>query len=106
MEDLKALLRSTLAESLKALNDEDRLAAAWPVACGRVLASHGAVVGYERGVVRVEVVGRAWMREMMTLGKRLEQDMTRLSGVPLTKIDFQVRKPQGMEGPKIGGLKK
>ena len=41
MEDLKALLRSTLAESLKALSEEDRLAAAWPVACGRALAAHG-----------------------------------------------------------------
>ena len=105
MEDLKALLRSTLAESLKALSEEDRLAAAWPVACGRALAAHGTVVGYEGGVVRVEVVGRAWMREMMTLGKKLEHEMTRLSGVPLTRIDFQVRKPQSARSQKFGARK-
>jgi predicted nucleic acid-binding Zn ribbon protein len=101
MEELKALLRSTLAESLKALSEEDRLAAAWSVASGRALAAHGRVVGYEGGVVRVEVDGRAWMREMMTLGKKLEHEMTRLSGVPLTRIDFQVRKPQSAQSKKM-----
>ena len=51
------LLRGTLGRSLKAMREEDRLAAAWPVACGEAMAEHGEVVGYEDGVVRIVVVG-------------------------------------------------
>ena len=44
--------------------EEDRLAAAWPVACGTAMAGHGKVVGYADGVVQVEVTDTAWMQQM------------------------------------------
>ena len=51
MEGMRDLLKNTLGQSLNALGDEDRLAAAWPVACGKAMAERGRVVGYEDGVV-------------------------------------------------------
>ena len=53
MEGMRALLRESLRKSLQTMGDEDRLAAAWPVACGVAMAGRGEVVGYEDGVVRV-----------------------------------------------------
>jgi hypothetical protein len=41
MERMRDVLRGSLGRSLRALPEEDRLAAAWPVACGSALAGHG-----------------------------------------------------------------
>ena len=38
--------KGSLGRSLDALREEDRLAAAWPVACGKALAERGSVTGY------------------------------------------------------------
>jgi len=92
MEAMRALLRGSLRSSLGGMREEDRLAAAWTVACGPAMAEHGAVVGYEAGVVRVEVAGAVWMRQMISLGGVLEREMARISGVPVAAIHFELKK--------------
>jgi hypothetical protein len=92
MEAMRELLRGSLRSSLGGMREEDRLAAAWTVACGRAMAEHGAVVGYEAGVVRVEVADLMWMRQMISLGGVLEREMARISGVPVAAIHFALKK--------------
>jgi len=50
MEAMRELLRGSLRSSLSGMREEDRLAAAWTVACGHAMAEHGVVVGFEAGV--------------------------------------------------------
>jgi predicted nucleic acid-binding Zn ribbon protein len=95
MEGMRDLLRATLGRSLGALSDEDRLAAAWPVACGKAMAERGTVVGYADGVVRVEVAGEAWMRQMMSMRKQLAGTMAQISRVKVTEIHFEVKRNDG-----------
>ena len=45
MEGMRELLRGSLGRSLQAMRPEDKLAAAWPVACGKAMAERGEVVG-------------------------------------------------------------
>ena len=45
LEGMRDLVRGSMGRSLRALADEDKLAAAWPVACGKAMAERGAVVG-------------------------------------------------------------
>jgi hypothetical protein len=92
MEAMRELLRGSLKSSLGGMREEDRLAAAWTVACGRAMAEHGTVVGYAAGVVRVEVADAMWMREMISLGGVLEREMARISGVPVAAIHFELKK--------------
>jgi hypothetical protein len=92
MEAMRDLLRGSLKSSLGSMREEDRLAAAWTVACGRAMAEHGTVVGYAAGVVRVEVAGAVWMRQMISLGGVLEREMARISGVPVAAIHFELKK--------------
>ena len=40
MQRMREMLRDSLARSLRELPELDRLAAAWPVACGPALAAH------------------------------------------------------------------
>jgi hypothetical protein len=53
MEGIRDLLKRSLGQSLNSLRDEDKLAAAWPVACGKTMAERGTIVGYDDGVLRV-----------------------------------------------------
>jgi Dna[CI] antecedent DciA-like protein len=92
MEAMRELLRGNLGRSLSAMRDEDRLAAAWTVACGRAMAERGAVIGYERGVVRVEVADAVWMRQMISLRGTLEREMARIAGLPVSGIEFALKR--------------
>jgi hypothetical protein len=92
MEAMRELLRGSLRSSLSGMREEDRLAAAWTVACGHAMAEHGVVVGFEAGVVRVEVAGAVWMRQMISLGGVLERELARISGLPVSAIHFELKK--------------
>jgi hypothetical protein len=92
MEAMRELLRGSLGRSLSAMRDEDRLAAAWTVACGRAMADRGAVTGYERGVVRVEVTDAVWMRQMIALRGTLQRDVARIAGLPVAGIEFALKR--------------
>ena len=92
MEAMRELLRGSLRSSLGGMREEDRLAAAWTVACGRAMAENGAVVGYAAGVVRVEVADAVWMRQMISLGGVLERELARISGLPVAAIHFELKK--------------
>ena len=91
MEGMRDLLRGSLRRSLGAMRDEDRLAAAWTVACGKALAERGVVVGYDGRVVRVEVADGAWLRQMMSMQAQLAGEMARIAGVKVAGIHFEVK---------------
>jgi hypothetical protein len=87
---MRELLRGSLGRSLRGLGDQDRLAAAWTVACGRAMAERGAVAGYAAGVVRIEVADAVWMRQMIALRPALEREMARIAGLPVAGIHFEL----------------
>ncbi|MGA1983039.1 MAG: DciA family protein [Acidobacteriaceae bacterium] len=92
MEAMRDVLRGALAESLRGIGEEDRLAAAWTVACGSAMAEHGRVVSYAAGVVRIEVADAVWLRQMISLRSVLERDLRKIAGVPVTGIEFELEK--------------
>jgi len=89
---MRELLRGSLGRSLRDLRDEDRLAAAWTVACGPAMAERGAVVGYEGGMVRVVVTDAPWMKQMISLRGELAREMARIAGLPISGIHFELKK--------------
>ncbi len=91
MERMRDILGSALARSLgPSASPEDRLAAAWPVACGAAIASRTRVAAFENGVLQVGVSGPAWLVQMQTLRQRLIREVGRIAGVALTDILFFV----------------
>ncbi len=89
MQGMRELLRSQLGRSLRPLPELDRLAAAWPVACGSALAGHAEIVAYERGVVRIVVASAEWMEPLGQMRGILTSDLGRIAGVPVTAIHFE-----------------
>jgi hypothetical protein len=89
---MRALLRGSLARSLQTFPPEDKLAAAWPVACGKAMAERGAVVGYVDGEVWLEVQEGAWLKQMMSMQGQLAGQMSRIAGIKVSRIHFKVKR--------------
>jgi len=92
MEGIRDLLKRSLGQSLNSLSDEDRLAAAWPVACGKTMAARGTVVGYDDGVLRVRVENRAWLQQLTSMRGQLAGEMARIAGVTVSEIHFEMKR--------------
>jgi hypothetical protein len=98
MQRMRDVLRGSLARSLRELSPEDRLAAAWPVACGPALANRGEVLRLdEEGVLHVCVTGPGWLRQFFDVRSQLAADLARISGVALSGIHFEEK---GSAGPQ------
>lgn len=102
MEAMRDVLRGSLGQSLRGIRDEDRLAAAWTVACGPAMAERGQVTGYAAGVVRIEVADAVWLRQMMSLRGVLERDMAKIAGMKVTGIEFVTKQVRGT-GSEVRG---
>lgn len=97
MQGMRDVLRGSLGRSLKAMRPEDRLASAWPVACGRAMAERGSVAGYDDGVVLIEVTDAAWLRQMMSMQGQLAGELARIAGTKVSRIHFRVKRNRGNE---------
>jgi hypothetical protein len=95
LEGMRDLVRGSMWRSLQALTDEDKLAAAWPVACGKAMAERGAVMGYVDGVVLLQVADEVWMRQMMSMRTQLAGEMARIAGVKVSAIHFEMKRNDG-----------
>ncbi len=92
MERIRDLLKRSLGQSLNSLSDQDRLAAAWPVACGKTMAARGTVVGYDDGVLRVRVENRAWLQQLASMRGQLAGEIARIAGVTVSAIHFEMKR--------------
>ena len=90
MQGMRDLLRGALGRSLSELQDEDRLAAAWPVACGSALAAHAQVRHLDaEGWLHVRVDGVEWMQQFVHMRSALANDLGRIAKVRLNGIHFE-----------------
>ena len=89
---MREVMRGSLARTLAGAREEDRLAAAWTVACGRAMAERGVISGYEDGIVRIEVTDNVWLRQMEALRGTLVREMARISGVKVEAIEFKLKR--------------
>jgi Dna[CI] antecedent, DciA len=95
MEGMRDLMRGTLGRSLDSLSEVDRLAVAWPVVCGKVLAEHGTITGYGDGVVRIQVQDGTWLKQMMSMRGQLAGEMARIARVKVNEIHFEMTRNSG-----------
>jgi hypothetical protein len=90
MQRMRDILRSELGRSLRELSEEDRLAAAWPVACGAALAAHGEVLHLDADrTLHIRVASRQWFDQFLHIRSTLAADLARIARVPLNGIHFE-----------------
>jgi Dna[CI] antecedent, DciA len=90
MEGMRELIKATLGRTLESCAEEDRLAAAWAVACGRAMSEHGSLAGYANGVVRVHVRDGVWLKQMMSMRGQLAAELARISEIRVDEIHFEM----------------
>jgi hypothetical protein len=87
---MRDVLRDSLKRTLREMPDEDRLAAAWPVACGSALAEHAKVLYLDHeNVLHVRVDGPIWMKQFLHMRSALANDLGRIAGVRFSAIHFE-----------------
>jgi len=85
---MRDVLRGALGRSLASMAEEDRIAAAWPVACGQKLAERTRILSFADGVLAVEVADSAWLKQMRSLSEKLKAELRSIAGVAVTDILF------------------
>jgi hypothetical protein len=95
LQGMRDLARASMGRSLRGLSEEDKLAAAWPVACGKAMAERGVVVGYVDGIVWLQVADDVWMRQMMSMRTQLAGEMARIAQVEVREIHFELKRNSG-----------
>jgi hypothetical protein len=94
MQGMREVLRGSLGRSLRSLPDEDRLAAAWTVACGPALAARANILGLDGdGVLHVRVLEPGWREQFAQMRPKLTEELRRIAGVRLQTIHFEEESP-------------
>lgn len=92
MDRVRDVIRFGTRSGFNTLSDLDRLQMAWVVVCGRVMAEHATVVGYDDGMVKIAASERAWLEEMRSMSAHLERELARVAGIRVTKLHFMVKR--------------
>lgn len=87
---MRDVLRGALGRSLRTLSDEDRLAAAWAVACGSALAERAEILRFDEDrILHVRVLQPGWRDQFMQMRRMLAEDLRKIAGVRLQTIHFE-----------------
>ena len=90
MQGVREILRGSLGRSLRSLSEEDRLAAAWVVACGPTLAERAELLGLDEDrVLHVRVLQPAWRDQFAQMRTMLTDELRKIAGVRLQTIHFE-----------------
>jgi len=92
MDRIRDVIKFGPRSGLQALSVQDRISMAWVVVCGATLASHGSVMGYDDGVVKVEISEQVWLKEMRSMSEHLAAELGRVAGIKVTKLHLIVKR--------------
>ena len=92
MERVRDVIRFGSRSGFDTLPVQNRLQLAWIVVCGRVMAEHAMVAGYEEGQVKILVKERAWLEEMRGMSAHLERELSRVAGIKVSRLHFIVER--------------
>lgn len=92
MDSIRSLLKSSLARGLQGLGEQDKLELAWVALCGPALAARSTVIGYDAGIVTVEVSERSWLEEIRNIDQNLAPQLERVAGLRVSRLNLVVKR--------------
>jgi predicted nucleic acid-binding Zn ribbon protein len=96
LEQAGAGLEKLVARSLQQSTCADAALLAWSLACGSAVADRTRAIGFEDGVLRIEVADAGWKSELQALAPRYLAAINRYMREPVRRIEFVVvRAPEG-----------
>jgi len=94
VEQAGAGLEKIVAQSLRRAHPAEAPLLAWPLVCGSAVAERTRALGFEDGVLRVEVAGVGWKAELQALAPRYLAMINRYTTQAVRRIEFVVERPE------------
>jgi predicted nucleic acid-binding Zn ribbon protein len=97
LEQAGAGLEKLLAHSLRQAASGEAALLAWPLACGSAVAERTRALGFDDGVLCIEVADTGWKSELQALAPRYLAIINRYTREPVRRIEFVVARPPTSE---------
>jgi hypothetical protein len=81
-------LEKLVAQSLRQAESRQTPVLAWSLACGSAVAERTRALGYDDGILRVEVADAGWKSELQSLAPRYLAALNRYSSETVNRIEF------------------
>ena len=89
MEPVRTGLRQLMSELLRARPAEEAVLLAWPLVCGREVATRSQAVSFSDGKLVVEVADAAWRSQLQSFAPRYLSGYEELLGPLVRSVEFQ-----------------
>ena len=100
MEHGRSELHKIFADALKNASAEQAPMLAWPMVCGGSVAKKTRAVGFQSGVLHVQVPDRQWRTELQELAADYVRALNELVKKKVSRIEFMVPGETGKAGKK------
>lgn len=91
MEQIRGGLRRIMSDVLKNQPDEEAAMLAWPVVCGREVASRTRAVSFSEGRLTIEVPDANWRTQLIEFTPRYLSSFKELMGAVVKEVKFKVK---------------
>lgn len=82
-----------MQDLLRACPAEEAVFMAWPLVCGRQVATRSHPVAFSDGTLTVEVPDAEWRNQLQSFALRYVNGYQELLGPQVRKIDFRIKQP-------------
>lgn len=90
MEPVRTGLRNIMTELLRARPAEEAAVLAWPLVCGKEVASRTRALRFADGILTVEVPDAPWRTQLLSFATRYISGFQGLLGPLVKEVRFQV----------------
>lgn len=91
MEPVRTGLRNIMTELLRARPAEEAVVLAWPLVCGKEVASRTRALSFADGVLIVEVLDAPWRTQLLSFTSRYISAFQELLGPLVKEVRFEVQ---------------
>ncbi len=90
MDSARPILQKLVADVLNQLPAEQVPVECWQFVCGKQVAERTCAIGFERGVLRVEVPDARWQEQLQDLSRNYLAKLNQYSRTRVERIEFVV----------------
>jgi hypothetical protein len=105
MEHGRSELHKIISEALRNASAEQAPILAWPMVCGASVAKKTRALDFIRGVLRIQVPDKAWMKELEAISADYVRALNDLVQKKVSRIEFVVPTISKIE-PVFGVVRK
>jgi len=90
LEQASRGLEKIVAMSLRQMPAAEAPLIAWPLVCGSAVADRTRALGFEAGILRIEVADAGWRAELQTLAPRYLAGINQYTTETVYRIEFVI----------------